>query len=71
LKGVSNSLTSASNWIANFGLSFMFPIVTSTASGKVLAYITLGICCFILYFYMKANVAETKGKSNEECILLF
>lgn len=71
MRGMANSIAATSNWCANFILTAMFLPITATATGKVYAFMFLGVSSIAAYLFVFKMVAETKGKSMEECVRLF
>ena len=70
IRALAMSLSTFALWVADFIISYSFPIMTMHMSTSV----TLGIyaCfCVIAFIYMVINIPETKGKSLEEIETLF
>ncbi len=68
LRGTANSITTTTNWLFNYLLSAVFLLITSTDTGKIIAYIILALSCFIAYWFTYIYVPETKDRSLEDCI---
>ena len=71
VRGVSNSLTTFSNFAFNFVVAAVFLSATSTNWGKVISYLIIAIFCLLSYCFVNRYVPETKGKSLKECVHLF
>lgn len=70
IRALALSLATLALWLADFIVSYSFPIMTSHFSTSI----TLGLyACFcgIAFIYMLLNIPETKGKSLEEIETLF
>lgn len=70
IRAVALSLATFALWLADFAISYSFPVMTAHFSTSV----TLGIyaCfCVVAFIYMILNIPETKGKSLEEIETLF
>ncbi|SFW89950.1 sugar porter family MFS transporter [Chitinophaga sancti] len=70
IRALALSLSTFALWLADFIISYSFPIMTMHISTSV----TLGIYalfCAIAFIYMVTNIPETKGKSLEEIETLF
>ncbi len=65
IRGVAMSIAVLSLWLANFILSFTFPILRDTLGPAVTFWIYGGIC-LVGILYINKNIPETKGKSLEE-----
>ena len=71
VRGVSNSLTTFSNFFFNYIVAAVFLSATSTETGKILSYLVLGGFCAAAYCFVNRYVPETRGKPLEECVNLF
>lgn len=70
IRALAMSLSTFALWLADFAISYSFPVMTAHFNTSV----TLGIyACFcgIAFLYMIVNIPETKGKSLEEIETLF
>lgn len=65
MRGIGMSIAVLSLWVANFVLSFTFPILRDTLGPAGTFWIYGGIC-FVGMLYIQKNIPETKGKSLEE-----
>jgi MFS transporter, SP family, xylose:H+ symportor len=65
IRGVASSVAIVSLWIAYFILVFTFPILAEKLGTYGPFYLYAGIC-FLGFFFVKAKVKETKGKTLEE-----
>jgi len=65
IRGSALGLATLALWIANFFTTFLFPIMNQHLGLSVTFLIHAGIC-LIYFFFVRANVPETKGKSLEE-----
>ena len=63
LRGVGASLSTSSNWIANYAISAIFLTLTKTDTGKVITYFSIGFFNFLFLLFVYEFVPETKGKS--------
>lgn len=62
----ANSLSTASNWLANFIISSLFLSFMSSDTGKITAFIILAFFSCLAYAFVHAYLPETKGKSIPE-----
>jgi SP family arabinose:H+ symporter-like MFS transporter len=70
VRALALSLATFALWLADFLVSYTFPVMTAHLSTSV----TLGLYaffCVIAFIYMFINIPETKGKSLEEIETLF
>jgi SP family arabinose:H+ symporter-like MFS transporter len=70
IRALALSLSTFALWLADFIVSYSFPIVTEHMSTSV----TLGIYaffCLIAFIFIIVSIPETKGKSLEEIETLF
>jgi len=65
IRGVAMSIAVLSLWVANFILSFTFPILRDTL-GPAGTFWTYAAICLAGIFVIKAFIPENKGKSLEE-----
>jgi len=65
IRGVAMSIAVLSLWVANFILSFTFPILRDTL-GPAGTFWTYAAICLAGIFLIKAFIPETKGKSLEK-----
>jgi len=65
IRGIAMSIAVLSLWVANFILSFTFPILKD-ALGPAGTFWTYAGICLAGIFVIKAFIPETKGKSLEE-----
>jgi len=65
VRGAAMSIATLALWIANFIVSFTFPILLSW-SGISMAFIIYGVIGLTSLFYVRHYVVETKGRSLEE-----
>lgn len=65
IRGTAMSVAVLSLWVANFILSFTFPILVEALGASYTFWLYAGIC-FLGILYIKAKVPETKGKTLEE-----
>jgi len=64
IRGTAMSIAVLSLWIANFILSFTFPILCDSLGPAGTFWTYAGICLFGI-FYIQFKIPETKGKSLE------
>jgi SP family arabinose:H+ symporter-like MFS transporter len=70
VRALALSLATFALWLADFLVSYTFPVMTAHLSTSV----TLGLYaffCVVAFIYMFINIPETKGKSLEEIETLF
>jgi MFS family permease len=65
IRGVASSVAIVSLWIAYFILVFTFPILAEKL-GTYGPFYLYAVICFLGFFFVKAKVKETKGKTLEE-----
>ena len=65
IRGLASSVAIVSLWIAYFILVFTFPILAQSLGTYGPFYLYAGIC-LIGFFFVKAKVRETKGRTLEE-----
>lgn len=70
IRALAMSLATFALWIADFAISYSFPIMTAHFSTSWTLGIYAGFCA-IAFLYMIVNIPETKGKSLEEIETLF
>ena len=71
VRGVSNSLTTFSNFFFNYIVAAFFLSATSTDIGKVVSYLVIAFFILCTFFFIKKYVHETKGRPLDECVRLF
>ncbi|KKY20795.1 putative mfs glucose [Phaeomoniella chlamydospora] len=69
LRGKANALTTSSNWIFNFALSYFVPPAFENVKWKV--YIIFGVFCTVMTVHVYFMFPETSGKTLEEIEELF
>ena len=65
IRGSALALATLALWITNFFTTSLFPIMNQSFGLPTTFLIHAGICLFY-FFYVRARVPETKGKSLEE-----
>jgi SP family arabinose:H+ symporter-like MFS transporter len=70
IRALAMSLSTFALWLADFAISYSFPIMTAHFSTSITLGIYAGFCA-IAFIYMIVNIPETKGKSLEEIETLF
>jgi len=65
IRGLATSIAVLSLWVANFILSYTFPIIKEAFSIAVTFWIYAGVCVLGVIF-IKLYIPETKGKTLEE-----
>jgi SP family sugar porter-like MFS transporter len=65
IRGIGMSIAVLSLWLANFILSFTFPILREALGAAGTFWIYAAICCTGI-IYIKNSLPETKGKSLEQ-----
>jgi sugar porter (SP) family MFS transporter len=65
LRGAALAVSGATNWLANFAVTFTFPALLKGA-GLAGAYGLYAACAAISLFFVLTAVRETKGKSLEQ-----
>jgi hypothetical protein len=48
----------------------VFLVITATPTGKIGAYLVLGLSCFVAYWFTLWYIPETKDRSLDECVRL-
>ncbi|KAI7853247.1 general substrate transporter [Circinella umbellata] len=69
IRAKATSLTTAANWLMNFVISQIVPIMLSSITWGT--YIFFGCCCFVMSVCVYIFYPETKGRSLEEMDLVF
>ena len=69
IRGMALSIATLSLWIADFAVTYAFPIMVKHL-GTPATLFSYAIMCFVAFAYMSLNVKETKGKSLEEIEIL-
>ncbi|KAI8378022.1 general substrate transporter [Radiomyces spectabilis] len=69
IRAKGTSITTAANWLMNFVISEIVPIMLSTITWGT--YIFFGCCCFVMAACVFLFFPETKGKSLEEMDAVF
>lgn len=64
LRGKAVALSTSSNWIFNFALSFIVPVALTNVKWKT--YIIFGVFCFAMTVHAFLCFPETSGKTLEE-----
>lgn len=65
IRGLALSLATLSLWIADFVVTFTFPVMTGQW-GTSATLLTYAVFCGIAFIYILLKVPETRGKSLEE-----
>jgi sugar porter (SP) family MFS transporter len=65
VRGAAVSVAVSALWVACFVLTFAFPLLQRTA-GIALTFWIYATICFAGFFFVRANVPETKGRSLEQ-----
>lgn len=65
VRGIAMSMAVLALWVANFILSFTFPILRDSL-GPAGTFWVYAAICLVSMLYIRAKVPETKGKSLEE-----
>lgn len=65
VRGGAMALATLALWITNFFTTFLFPIMNQHF-GLSVTFLIHGVICLMYFFFVKAKVPETKGKSLEE-----
>ena len=71
LRSCATSVTTTSNWVANFAVSMSFAPVLSFDLGKVVVWGFFALVGVISWIFIFTLLPETKGKTLEEILLLF
>ena len=71
VRGVSNSITTFSNFASNYIISSVFLTATSTDIGKVVSYLAIAFVAIVAWIVIYNFVPETKGKTMDECVEIF
>ena len=65
IRGSALALATLALWIANFFTTSLFPIMNKHL-GLSATFLIHGSICLVYFFFVRAKVPETKGKSLEE-----
>ncbi|TNV80686.1 hypothetical protein FGO68_gene2087 [Halteria grandinella] len=68
LRGVGNSLATTVNWVSNYAVSQVFLLVTTTALGQVITFVSIAVCCVGTWLFVYRLLPETKGRSIESIV---
>lgn len=75
IRAKAMSLSTASNWLWNFGIGYATPYLVDEGPGRAglgsSVYFIWGGCCVIAFFFVFFFVPETKGLSLEQVDLLY
>ena len=69
IRARASSIGSFSNWLANAGFTFLFPVIVAAYPqnmGLGWTFIFYSISTIIAYFFYKKYLVETSGKTLEE-----
>ncbi len=70
IRGVALSVATLSLWLADFVVTYTFPIMTKHLGTAATLSCYTGLCA-VAFLYMLFNVRETKGRSLEEIETMF
>lgn len=70
IRGISMSLATLALWIADFVVTYTFPIMTEKLGTSVIFFV-YAAACIIAFLFIWYKVPETKGLSLEEAETLF
>jgi MFS transporter, SP family, galactose:H+ symporter len=72
LRGMGNSLSSTTNWIANFAVSMSFlTLMEDIPYGDVFAFLLIVVFSLLGWIFVYGLIPETKGLSLDDVLLLF
>ncbi|KAJ8108560.1 hypothetical protein OPT61_g8090 [Boeremia exigua] len=70
VRAKSLSMTTATNWLLNFGIGYATPYMVDSGPGNAnmgaKVFFVWGGCCFICIFFVWSMIYETKGLSLEQ-----
>jgi SP family sugar:H+ symporter-like MFS transporter len=70
VRAKSLSMTTATNWLLNFGIGYATPYMVNAGPGNAnlgaKVFFIWGGCCFVCIFFVWAMIYETKGLSLEQ-----
>ncbi|KAH7068498.1 general substrate transporter [Paraphoma chrysanthemicola] len=70
VRAKSLSMTTATNWLLNFGIGYATPYMVNSGPGNAnlgaKVFFVWGGCCFICIFFVWSMIYETKGLSLEQ-----
>ncbi|CAI6332139.1 unnamed protein product [Periconia digitata] len=70
VRAKSLSMTTASNWLLNFAISFCTPYLVNSGPGNAnlgaKVFFIWGGCCFVCIFFVWSMIYETKGLALEQ-----
>jgi SP family arabinose:H+ symporter-like MFS transporter len=70
IRGLALSVATLALWLADFVITYTFPIMTKHLGIASTMFCYVGLCA-VAFFYMLFKVKETKGRSLEEIETLF
>jgi sugar porter (SP) family MFS transporter len=70
VRGLAMSIATLSLWLADFAITYTFPIMTKQL-GTATTLFCYAVLCVIAFVYMLFKVKETKGRTLEEIETLF
>jgi sugar porter (SP) family MFS transporter len=70
IRGLALSIATLSLWLADFVITYTFPIMTKQLGTAATMFCYAGLCA-VAFVYMFFNIKETKGKTLEEIETLF
>jgi MFS family permease len=65
VRGAAVSVAVSALWVACFILTFAFPLLQRTA-GIATTFWIYAVICFAGFFFVRAKVPETKGRTLEQ-----
>jgi len=71
IRGIAMSVATLALWLADFVVTYTFPVMTGGKLGTSGAFFVYAAFCGIAFVYMLLKVPETKGRSLEEAETLF
>ena len=72
LRGLGNSLSATTNWIANFAVSMSFlTLLEDVPYGDIFAFILIVVFSTLGFIFVYAVIPETKGLSLDNVLKLF
>jgi sugar porter (SP) family MFS transporter len=70
VRGLALSVATLSLWLADFAVTYTFPIITRQLGTATTMFFYAALCA-VAFVYMLAKVKETRGKTLEEIEILF
>jgi len=66
--GTANSLSTTTNWTANFVVATVFLLALQTDTGKVVSFLVLALVAMVAWVFVYFLVPETANKNIDEIL---